>query len=1259
MRTPDSSRNLDRQLQHCLRRARLRLLVHGVLTGLVLGGGGALAAIWTLGSIADPPISTKIGLALCCVAALALSIYLGLIRPWLWLRNRSGLVRRLEQAGDFGNTLIAAEEALRVPDRWYRLPGVSAELVDRLLADAVRETERMPLGRLLQLRAAGRTLVGAGLLVAVLLLLVTGHPGLVGRGFQRLIHPWQRETVAASIGLYAEPGPGHVVAGRPAVVSALDFGVGDAGVVCEVRSGSGLWRRADCLPVPETDHRPYQRWEARLESVRESFFFRFRRGLRLTREREVAVWHPPLLTELSGRIEFPAYTRLAPQPLPRMPGYLEALAGSRLILTGRANHPVQWAAVVTAGGDSLPLVAAADSVYGELPVNEPLRYSVRLRDQRGLANETPLEFELAVARDMPPQARLVRPNDDGRLPVDGEVYLLAEGADDFGISRLDLLVRREEQPVTGPAGERPDDHWQRATVWRNGAPVAAEGQALAVRTELGRLRVRTQQSALGDNGLAVEQHLLADTGDLELVPGDVLALCLEAVDNRAPGPPATGRSKILRLTLPSAAEILVTQAEQRSESESDLEKIRRRSRSLTADLDRLGRELKKNPLPDWTRQQEIEQAIQRQQALQEELSSVAQQLQSDLAALADNHLTSSDLLDKMDQIAELLSQAQSSELQQLLDRLREAVTRLSSEEVADAVAEVTRNQKELVQRLDSALNMLKEAAREQELEGITSLLAKLIRKQQELADASRPQDEAGKPEDTAQEPGEQGAEGEHESGEESKSEDADAEDSDGEQGEKGEQGEQGEQTDQQPSGEPEGAAQESAEESAEELAERQKALAEELAQLEQQLAEALENLEQEMADGQQSPSSELMKDALEQALEKLQQEQTAQNMQKASQQLQQGQPGDASQQQQQALRDLGYLYHVLLSGQQGMQMAMQQHQVASLRRLAADLLALSQRQEEIAARIPSELRGIRYEDLTRGQHRVLKAGRGVRQRLEPLTTAAPMQIIRLLQKIDDLLETLGGSVQALENGRGKSARSYARNGLSEMNRIIIGLLTQAQMTGAGGGGGSPMPQMSQQLKELARQQASLNSRAQQLQQMMQRGGLSQEIRAQMQRLQGEQGDLAGRARDVAEQDRQQRSGDRLLGDMDHLAGEMEEVVSDLGAGGLSDETLARQERILSRLLDAHNSIRKRDFSSRRESKSGRQLYAEQHGDGGDRDDLDTDLPFRLRYQPVEKAPLEYRDLVRRYFRALDALHDELDDTRPESTRKRPGGEGQS
>ena len=61
---------------------------------------------------------------------------------------------------------------------------------------------------------------------------------------------------------------------------------------------------------------------------------------------------------------------------------------------------------------------------------------------------------------------------------------------------------------------------------------------------------------------------------------------------------------------------------------------------------------------------------------------------------------------------------------------------------------------------------------------------------------------------------------------------------------------------------------------------------------------------------------------------------------------------------------------------------------------------------------------------------------------------------------------------------------------------------------------------------------------------------------------------------------------------------------------------------------------------------------------GDQDQADDpDSVFRLRYQALEKAPLEYRDLVRRYFTALDSLR-RLDagDLPPPESREGTAGE---
>jgi hypothetical protein len=92
----------------------------------------------------------------------------------------------------------------------------------------------------------------------------------------------------------------------------------------------------------------------------------------------------------------------------------------------------------------------------------------------------------------------------------------------------------------------------------------------------------------------------------------------------------------------------------------------------------------------------------------------------------------------------------------------------------------------------------------------------------------------------------------------------------------------------------------------------------------------------------------------------------------------------------------------------------------------------------------------------------------------------------------------------------------------------------------------------------------------------------------------------------------------------------------VGGGLVSEQTLIRQERILSRMLDARNAARRRDYSTRRESRTADEVFGEPPLAGLPPGQAD-ERRARLRYQPLEKAPLEYRDLVRRYFAGLDSL----------------------
>ena len=107
-------------------------------------------------------------------------------------------------------------------------------------------------------------------------------------------------------------------------------------------------------------------------------------------------------------------------------------------------RPGDLAVDLTAGKGRDTLALAADSlvVAGELRIDRTTEFRLVLEDAYGLANQSPLVYEVAAAVDQVPAVNLERPGDDGILPIAGELKLEVEAADDFGMSTVKNLGRR-------------------------------------------------------------------------------------------------------------------------------------------------------------------------------------------------------------------------------------------------------------------------------------------------------------------------------------------------------------------------------------------------------------------------------------------------------------------------------------------------------------------------------------------------------------------------------------------------------------------------------------------------------------------------------------------------------------------------------------------------------------------------------------------------------------------------------------------------
>lgn len=426
---------------------------------------------------------------------------------------------------------------------------------------------------------------------------------------------------------------------------------------------------------------------------------------------------------------------------------------------------------------------------------------------------------------------------------------------------------------------------------------------------------------------------------------------------------------------------------------------------------------------------------------------------------------------------------------------------------------------------------------------------------------------------------------------------------------------------------------------AEELAERQEELnrqmegAQDEAKREQLAAEQeraqrdaeslrrdLEELSKELAESRRQEAAQESQEAAEEL------EQTAEpKMQEAGESLQQGQRQQAQQSGQQAQQSLSETAQRLSDASQQMGQQIDQEQVAAVRRAAQDLVNLSQRQEDaLQDGEGGRPQAQRQKDLQEGAERVADD-------LRDVSKDTPFLDGKAGQKLEEAMRRLERASEAFERGDQSEGEQQGEGAASALNEAVIALRETEQSMCQGQNPGQN-PSGRQQLQQMIGQQTQLNRDTQSLaDQLAQQQRLLASDQASVQEMAARQEAIR---RGIEESMAESGDGD-VLGNLDEAKREMEEVARRLAREDLDRETLERQNRILSRLLDANRSVNRREFREERESESGRQVAREApraltREQMGSPERARHDL---LRSQAERYAP-EYRNLVEAYLRRL-------------------------
>jgi hypothetical protein len=409
-----------------------------------------------------------------------------------------------------------------------------------------------------------------------------------------------------------------------------------------------------------------------------------------------------------------------------------------------------------------------------------------------------------------------------------------------------------------------------------------------------------------------------------------------------------------------------------------------------------------------------------------------------------------------------------------------------------------------------------------------------------------------------------------------------------------------------------------------------------LAREQETLAEQAAELEKELDESSKELDDRQLAEQLQKASEENSMSRTSKEMREATNQLQEGQKKQAMSHQEKAMENLIGLFRDLTSMQMQMQANASNRLSANLQRLANNTLELSHKQESLTGRmrerVAADTQGASApavaRELAEEQQMYARAVDQIADELFEMAKESPLVPSWLLEGLGSCRQSMENSLLFLEQNKPFIGATNGAQATTKLNEVTMGLLrTCNNCSGSGSGNpqGSPMLQ-----RLLSGQQQVLKETEHLMAMRAAQERLMQEMQADVQRLAGEQRSL----REIAEKIGQDlKENERVLGRMDKITEEMDEVIKDLESGELGGETLRRQERILSRLLDAQRSIHSRDYEKDRMSKTAEDIYSEGGGSVSVRPASQM-LREEIRRAMALKAPGEYEELIRMYFRAL-------------------------
>ena len=250
----------------------------------------------------------------------------------------------------------------------------------------------------------------------------------------------------------------------------------------------------------------------------------------------------------------------------------------------------------------------------------------------------------------------------------------------------------------------------------------------------GKAIVKNGEQIMGVNKTQITQpyYYFLDASRFNVLPGDKIEYYFEVWDNDGVMGSKSAKTQTMLFKSPTIDELNQATDKNNSEIKKDLDDGIKKAKDLQKDINDLGKKLTEKKQMGYEEKKKLEDILKKQNELKNKIEETKQENQLNNQQQQENQQLDESLLEKQKQLEQLFENIMTPEMKKLFDELNKMLEKLDKNQVQQKLEELKLSNKDMEKELDRTLEAFKQMEVEQKLQQAIDKLDELKDKQDAL-----------------------------------------------------------------------------------------------------------------------------------------------------------------------------------------------------------------------------------------------------------------------------------------------------------------------------------------------------------------------------------------------------------------------------------------------------------------------------------------------------------------------------------------------